>query len=250
MYEIDTTERMNHPNAFGVNLKDVLAGLRKTIDSKELSQATVGIKTFGKAQVPDDKTRCGGIETIYKLQSLNIDDAEKAVDSVNVNGYHAPLVKAVEEGLSELEQEARGNAWLDLIVLTGGPDDCPGSNQDRTLSKVSEAISNSSLRIRPLDVQLFGLTLRLASPGESEQLAHEISMAPTPDMSEGRARHLELIISDASALNEALGAISGLADLNVGRRNSACHALVNLFATQGDQRSVGIMQDYCSKERR
>lgn len=250
-YAIDTTKRMDNPGR-GPGLNAVLASLEKTIRDKSLATASLAIRTFGGSDQPPG--RCGKIDTIVPMAEFDSAKVGYALGQVKIDGDHAPVLLATRESLGDLVNAARDNSYLYLVVITGGPDDCRGGDEKEMLDMISATMRSASVPLRRFDLQMLGLTLRIASSGEAGLLIQQI-----PPATGGRAEvpHFQIVVGDEATLNRALNAIAGLSDADNARRRQSCMALAALLQEQVSQvparqedNSVNRLREYCSRNRR
>ena len=244
IYAIDTTERML--GLSGSGLKDALIHVRKHIENSELLAVQVGIKTFGRAADRSNRSECGVIDTLYKLQPLNIADATKVLDGIVINGFNARLFDAIESAVQDFKALlGHPTARFSLIVITGGPNVCPPSTTRQQLEAVETLLRNSPAGKIFIDFKMLTLNLRLvATKDEARRIMREADAYQRGDI---RGANIELAIADASVLNEVLYAVVRLSSSNSGDRASACQALRQVFGREGGEWTSERLQLFCNK---
>ncbi len=254
VYAIETTTRMNG-KARGVTLASSVSDLEKSISTKSLATASVGIKAFGRADPPNDRNKCGLVEDLYALAPLDGARVKNALAGVTVNGFRAPVLHAAEKSLEDLTKHAQHNAWLYLVLITGGPDDCGFASGQDPFNKIASTLESATVRVGPIDIQVLGLTLRLASPEEGPLL---IERTWSSSAANGKVPSFQLVVTSADVLNQALGAVAGLANANAAERRASCARLVTLLRQQPDlppnlrerrNPQAEKMESWCRKER-
>src|SRR5262249_3919855 len=230
IYAIETTQRMNS-RVRGVTLTSSIAEVEKAILTKSLATGSVGIKVFGRADPPDDRTKCGLVDNVYDLAPLDEALVKEKLAAIKINGFRAPVLKAAAESMYELTKHAQHNVWLYLVMITGGPEGCPDASEQDTLNKIAAALRSTTAQVGPIEFQVLGLTLRLAATEEAPLLIESIWNSAR---SRGELPYFELVVTSQGVLNQALGAVAGLADDNAAQRRTSCLTLVNLLRQQPD----------------
>ena len=85
IYAIETTERMNS-KARGVTLASSVADLAKQIQTKSSTTASIGVKKFGRADPPGDRSKCGAIDTVYEVKPFDAERIAKILEGIKVDG--------------------------------------------------------------------------------------------------------------------------------------------------------------------
>lgn len=252
MYAIETTSRMD-VQAAGVTLASSIANLEKTILAKSLTTGSVGIKAFGRADPPDDRTKCGLVEDVYALAPLDNARVKDVLGSLTVNGFRAPLLEVAENSIRELTKHAQHNVWLYFVMIAGGPDDCRGTSEEDTFNKISSALQSATVRVGPIEIQILGLTLRLSRSENAPLLIERIW-----NSADKTAPNFQLVVTSQSVLNDALRAVAGLSNSNPAERRASCARLVDLMRQEANLTSnlrerrnpqVAKMESWCRQPR-
>ena len=116
-------------------------------------------------------------------------------------------------------------------MITGGPDGCTTGSEQDTLNRVAAALQSSTVQVGAVEVQVLGLTLRLASPEETPLLIEGIwNSVPA----RGEIPYFQLVVTNEGVLNQALEAVAGLANADVGERRASCNRLAALLRQTAD----------------
>jgi hypothetical protein len=231
VYAIETTERMDH-QAGGLTLATAVSNLQKTILSKSMITGSLGLKAFGRADPPDNRQDCGLVDDLYSLNPIDEGRVKQLLAGIKVNGYRAPILQVAAESVKELTTHAQQNVGLYLVMIAGGPDACgQGANDDDTLTKLAAVLGATGLQVRGIEIDVLGLTLRLASREDAGLLIERIwNSAPA----RGEIPYFELVVTNDGSLNDALSSVAGLSNPNLDIRRSSCSALVSLLRQQAE----------------
>jgi hypothetical protein len=240
-YVLDATTNMKATMG-GTTLFDrAKANINSQIVRIQPAGGWLAVVGFGQdiSGISDD---CGRYKPIFSLAPINVANAGKAIESINIAGQLAPLAKAIDTAVKQYSDLRAFYPGKDVegyfVLLTASTNGCQNMSLADAIGEVETAFRNQGL-----SVQYYGQTAFTAVIALPAQGANSNAVYSTPTY-QGERNHTILLVADnPEDVAKAINAITDLSDPT--NRQRGCNDLRELLTQRRDTKGLAILTRQC-----